>query len=84
MSTVTEHNRELRAIVSRRIAEARIASGYSKRRLAKEAGVDIRQLRLWEAGGVEPIPRNLLKLARVLGQSLQWFYEDHDNGPDDA
>jgi transcriptional regulator with XRE-family HTH domain len=76
---VTEINRDTRLIIARNLTRAREAAGYSKRRLAHEAGVGEGQLRKWEAGRMAPIAQNLIKIAHVLGQSLEWFYEDHDS-----
>jgi DNA-binding XRE family transcriptional regulator len=84
VSTVTEINRESRDVVARNIKRQRVAAGYSKRQLAKDAGVHEYQLRHWEAGKYEPSARNLIKLAAVIGQSLEWFYEDHDDGARDG
>jgi transcriptional regulator with XRE-family HTH domain len=77
---VTEINRESRETIARNIAAQRKRIGYSKLKLATEAGVTDWQLRTWESGRTEPTARSLLKLAPVLGQSLEWFYTDHGDG----
>jgi transcriptional regulator with XRE-family HTH domain len=79
---VTESNQTRREIVAQNITAAREAAGLSKRRLAKLADVGEQQVRLWEGGRHAPEVHNLLKLAQVLGQSLEWFHENHDRrGP---
>ena len=75
---MTEVNRESRAVVAANLREQRQGMGYSKRQLAKEAGVSEAQLRKWESGRVEPSARNLLKIIAVIGPSLEWFYTDHN------
>jgi transcriptional regulator with XRE-family HTH domain len=84
VATVTEFNQESREIVARNITAQRERAGYSKRRLTAEAGVGGEQLRRWEAGTHEPSARNLRKIAHVLGQSLEWFYENHDGEAPDG
>jgi transcriptional regulator with XRE-family HTH domain len=79
---VTESNHHRRRIVTRNITLAREQVEISTRRLAREAKVNERQLRGWQAGDTEPSAPNLIKLGRVLGQSLEWFYEDHDDEPE--
>lgn len=84
VSTVTEINRESRETVARNMTLARERAGYSKRRLAREAGVHEYQLRHWEGAQTEPSARNLLKIAIILGQSLEWFYANHDGEAPDG
>lgn len=80
---MTESNQSRREIVARNITAARETAKLSKRRLAMRAGVDRRQLLEWESGEHEPTAGNLIKLAPVLGQSLEWFYVNHDGDPPD-
>jgi transcriptional regulator with XRE-family HTH domain len=75
---VTQVNREQREVVARNITRARKAAGYSVNRLAKESGIDRRLLHKYEAADHEPTARNLLKLAGLLGQPLEWFYANHN------
>jgi transcriptional regulator with XRE-family HTH domain len=84
VSTVTESNQCRREIVAHNIAVARETAELSKRRLARLADVDERQLRIWESARHTPSAYNLLKLAAILGQSLEWFYEDHDDESPDS
>jgi transcriptional regulator with XRE-family HTH domain len=84
VSTVTEDNQTRRQIVATNITAARVAAELSKRRLAREAGVLDEQLYRWEGAVYEPSAANLLKLSHVLGQSLEWFYESHDDESPDA
>lgn len=84
MSTVTESNNRNREIVARNLTAAREAKGLSKRRLGRETGIDESQLRQYEHARKEPSARTLLRLASHLGQSLEWFYEDHDDGGPDG
>lgn len=84
MSTVTESNRETREIVARNIETSARAARISVRRLARESGVDERTLRRYVAAEHEPSTRNLMKIAGVVGQSLEWFYENHDDGGPDG
>lgn len=84
MSTVTESNNRNREIVAHNLTAAREAMGLSKRRMARETGIDESQLRQYESARKEPTARTLLRLAHHLGQSLEWFYENHDGGGPDG
>jgi transcriptional regulator with XRE-family HTH domain len=80
VSTVTENHRETRERVASNLEHQRKDAGVSIRRLARESGVDERLLRRYEAATHQPSTTNLLKISAVIGQSLEWFYENHDDG----
>jgi transcriptional regulator with XRE-family HTH domain len=79
VATVTEDNQDARETVARNIRVQREQVGLSTRRLAKLAGIDERGLRRYERGDSEPSARTMLKLMSILGQSLEWYYKDHDD-----
>jgi transcriptional regulator with XRE-family HTH domain len=84
VSTVTESHRETREKVARNLVQQRKRAGISTRRLARESGVDERLLRRYEAATHQPSTTNLLRISAVIGQSLEWFYGNHDDGARDG
>lgn len=82
---MTEDNQIRRETVARNLRTARENRAISIGRLAREAEIDVRTVRGYVGGYHMPDTPNLIKLAAVLGQPLEWFFADHDDSrPDDA
>jgi transcriptional regulator with XRE-family HTH domain len=69
-----EKARRLR-IISQRLRDQIKLRGWTQEALAEAAGVRQTQINRWARGKVEPSTPSLQKLARILGTSLDWFYE---------
>lgn len=51
-------------------------AGYTQTRLAKAIGVDQSAISYWESGKIEPRMKNVLKLSRLLGCSMEELMEE--------
>lgn len=55
----------------RLLKRVRLEKGFSQTKLACRLGVDNSAVSLWESGAQLPAPKNIPKLARVLGISTK-------------
>lgn len=73
--------------VRNRIREARLARGIrSGAELARRVGYDQRSVSSWETGERLPTVKGALRLARVLGVSMEelFYLEDEEERPDEG
>lgn len=61
--------------IGERIRRQRISGGLSQARLAKEVGVTMQAISLWENGKALPGGNNLSSLAKILGCDVNWILE---------
>jgi transcriptional regulator with XRE-family HTH domain len=60
--------------IGERLRRARVASGMSQGRLAKEVGVSFQQIQKYEAGANRISSSRLYTMARVLGVGMDYFF----------
>lgn len=61
--------------IGRRIKIARVAAGLEQQQLAEAVGVRRNTMSNWESGRTEPSASHFVRLARIVGQPLDWFAE---------
>ena len=66
-------NNRKRSIFATRLVEARKAKGWSQMRLAVEMNMHQQTISFWEIDRSTPRAAKLVKLASVLGVSLDWL-----------
>ena len=79
MSSQDLHAEKLVRLVVKRLAEARIAQGMSKNRLAVLAGIDPKAVAFIEKGERSPTLHTLAKMARALDLSLGFMVTEVEN-----
>lgn len=66
-----------RILVGRAIVHGRHRLELTQGQLARQLGIDPRQLSEWERGIHEPGDRHLAELMHALGQPMGFFYTEH-------
>ena len=63
-------------IFAERLRKAREEMGYSQRILGMRVGLSDKSISMYEKGNVYPPVGNLLKIAKELKKSINYFLED--------
>lgn len=66
-------------ILATNIKVARAGKGWTQRELAAKLGTDQLAVSRWERGENSPSDSNLMRLCEALGQTVAWFYTDHED-----
>jgi transcriptional regulator with XRE-family HTH domain len=66
-------------MIASKILEARSQKGFSQGELAKRSGVYKSTIQRYEKGA-KPIRRNLEKLAKALGVTVEYFFNEDSHG----
>jgi transcriptional regulator with XRE-family HTH domain len=77
--TTNDASNGLAAIIGANVRAARQAKRWTQHELAVALGSgDLMTVSRWERGEHRPNDANLIALAGVLGQTVAWFYTDHE------
>lgn len=68
---------DLATILAQNIKAARVAAGMRQIDLARAVEIDPMVVSKWERGWHRPSNENMERLAAALGQTVAWFYTDH-------
>ena len=66
---------------SDKVKEARVSLGISQPQLGKKIGLSVRSVIAYEKGEKKPRPASMLKLAKALGVSVKFLYDDECENP---
>lgn len=69
------------AIFAQNLRKAQAEAGLSNREVAQALEVSESLLGKWRRGAGKPDLGNAVALARLLGRSVEWFAQDHDEEP---
>ena len=64
-----------------KLRKAREKAGFSRKELEKLTGVDLTTIQAWEKGYRSPSLRTFVRIAKVLGLPVEYFFDEAcDNG----
>ncbi|MDL9978836.1 helix-turn-helix domain-containing protein [Microbacterium sp. ASV49] len=75
MSTIDAMRPSTGVGLARRMKTSRIWAGLEQAEIAARCGVSRSAVSAWEQGRTEPSMSNMVKWARAVGQSMEWFAE---------
>ena len=59
-----------------KLRKAREQAGFSRKDLEKLTGVDLTTIQAWEKGYRSPSLRNFVRIAKVLGLPVEYFFDE--------